>query len=93
MQIVLLGMLMFTLVVISLVVVLMIAKAKLVSGARVKLTINETNTLTVPSGGTLLSTLANEKIFIPSACGGKGSCGVCKVKVLEGGGVLLPTEK
>jgi len=93
MQIVLLGMLMFTLVVITLVVVLMIAKAKLVSGANVQLTINETNTITVPSGGTLLSTLANEKIFIPSACGGKGSCGVCKVKVLEGGGVLLPTEK
>jgi len=93
MQIVLLGMLMFTLVVISLVVVLMIAKAKLVSGANVQLTINETNTISVPSGGTLLSTLANEKIFIPSACGGKGSCGVCKVKVLEGGGVLLPTEK
>ena len=93
MQIVLLGMLMFTLVVITLVVVLMIAKAKLVSGASVQLTINETNTISVPSGGTLLSTLANEKIFIPSACGGKGSCGVCKVKVLEGGGVLLPTEK
>ena len=93
MQIVLLGMLMFTFVVISLVVVLMIAKAKLVSGANVQLTINETNTITVPSGGTLLSTLANEKIFIPSACGGKGSCGVCKVNVLEGGGVLLPTEK
>jgi len=93
MQIVLLGMLMFTLVVITLVVVLMIAKAKLVSGANVQLTINETKTITVPSGGTLLSTLANEKIFIPSACGGKGSCGVCKVKVLEGGGVLLPTEK
>jgi Na+-transporting NADH:ubiquinone oxidoreductase subunit F len=93
MQIVLLGMLMFTFVVISLVVVLMIAKAKLVSGENVQLTINESKTITVPSGGTLLSTLANEKIFIPSACGGKGSCGVCKVKVLEGGGVLLPTEK
>jgi Na+-transporting NADH:ubiquinone oxidoreductase subunit F len=93
MQIVLLGMLMFTFIVISLVIVLMIAKAKLVSGENVQLTINESKTITVPSGGTLLSTLANEKIFIPSACGGKGSCGVCKVKVLEGGGVLLPTEK
>jgi Na+-transporting NADH:ubiquinone oxidoreductase subunit F len=48
--------------------------------------------LTVPSGGTLLSTLAAQKIFIPSACGGKGSCGVCKVKVVNGGGAILPTE-
>jgi len=92
-QIVLLGMLMFTFVVISLVIILMIAKAKLVSGENVQLTVNEERQLTVPSGNTLLQTLAGEKIFVPSACGGKGSCGVCKVKVLEGGGVLLPTEK
>ena len=46
----------------------------------------------MPSGSTLLSTLATKDIFIPSACGGKGTCGVCKVEVLEGGGALLPTE-
>lgn len=48
--------------------------------------------LVVPGGGTLLSTLMEQEIFIPSACGGRGSCGYCKVKVLEGGGPLLPTE-
>ncbi len=92
MQIVLLGMLMFTVVVLSLVVILMVAKAKLVSSGAVALTINDTKQISVPAGGTLLTTLANQKIFIPSACGGKGSCGVCKVKVHEGGGALLPTE-
>lgn len=95
MQIVLLGMLMFTLVVLSLVIMLMVAKAKLVSAGNVRVIINEDmeKALTVPVGGTLLGTLANQKIFIPSACGGKGSCGVCKVKVHEGGGALLPTEE
>ncbi len=48
--------------------------------------------LKVAGGGTLLSTLMEEGIFIPSACGGRGSCGYCKVKVLEGGGPVLPTE-
>lgn len=95
MQIVLLGMLMFTLVVLSLVIMLMIAKAKLVSAGNVRVIVNDDleKALTVPVGGTLLGTLANQKIFIPSACGGKGSCGVCKVKVHEGGGALLPTEE
>lgn len=95
MQIVLLGMLMFTIVVLSLVIMLMIAKAKLVSSGSVSILINDDaeKALTVPVGGTLLGTLANQKIFIPSACGGKGSCGVCKVTVKEGGGALLPTEE
>ncbi|HNR29597.1 MAG TPA: NADH:ubiquinone reductase (Na(+)-transporting) subunit F [Candidatus Hydrogenedentes bacterium] len=95
MQIVLLGMLMFTVVVLSLVIVLMIAKARLVSSGNVTVLINDDpdKALTVPVGGTLLGTLANQKIFIPSACGGKGSCGVCKVTVKEGGGALLPTEE
>lgn len=95
MQIVLLGMLMFTILVLSLVIMLMIAKAKLVSSGTVSILINDDagKALTVPVGGTLLGTLANQKIFIPSACGGKGSCGVCKVTVKEGGGALLPTEE
>lgn len=95
MQIVLLGMLMFALVVLSLVVVLMIAKAKLVSSGTVQILINDDpgKALTVSTGGTLLGTLANQKIFIPSACGGKGSCGVCKVVVKDGGGAMLPTEQ
>ena len=92
MQIVLLGMFMFTLVVISLVVLLMVAKAKLVNTGDVTVNVNESKDLTVPAGDTLLSTMAAQKIFIPSACGGMGTCGVCKVKVLEGGGAILPTE-
>ncbi|NIA13383.1 MAG: NADH:ubiquinone reductase (Na(+)-transporting) subunit F, partial [Nitrospiraceae bacterium] len=92
MQIVLLGMLMFTLVVLSLVVVLMVAKAKLVASGPVTVNVNDQKDLRVTAGGTLLATLADQKIFIPSACGGKGSCGVCKVKVFEGGGAILPTE-
>ena len=92
MQIVLLGMFMFTLVVISLVVLLMVAKAKLVNTGDVTINVNESKDLTVPAGDTLLSTMAAQKIFIPSACGGMGTCGVCKVKVLEGGGAILPTE-
>ncbi|HOK10560.1 MAG TPA: NADH:ubiquinone reductase (Na(+)-transporting) subunit F [Candidatus Hydrogenedens sp.] len=95
MQTVLLGMLMFSLIVLTLAILLMIAKAKLVASGSVKIIVNDdpNKALTAPVGGTLLSTLANQKIFIPSACGGKGSCGVCKVVVKEGGGSLLPTEQ
>jgi Na+-transporting NADH:ubiquinone oxidoreductase subunit F len=76
------------------VVVLMIAKSKLVASGDVTITINEDpdKALVTPAGGTLLNTLAENKIFIPSACGGKGTCGVCKVDVVSGGGALLPTE-
>ena len=59
----------------------------------VTLTINEDKNYTVKGGTSLLDTLRNEKIFIPSACGGKGTCGYCKVVVLEGGGPVLATEK
>ncbi len=58
----------------------------------VKLTINNEEPMTIDAGSTLLSTLIGQKIFIPSACGGKGSCGYCKVRVLEGGGPVLATE-
>lgn len=59
----------------------------------VKLTINNDKEFTVDGGDSLLSTLRNQKVFIPSACGGKGSCGYCKVKVLDGAGPVLATEK
>lgn len=59
----------------------------------VTLTINEDKIYTVKGGSSLLDTLRNEQIFIPSACGGKGTCGYCKVVVLEGGGPVLATEK
>lgn len=89
-----LGVLMFTVIILSLVTILMVAKNKLVASGDVKIIINEDESaaLTVPAGSNLLNTLADNKIFIPSACGGKGSCGVCKVTVLEGGGAMLPTE-
>ncbi len=94
METILLGVAVFVIVIVTLVVVLMIAKSKLVASADVTITINEDpeKALVVPAGDTLLSTLGANKIFIPSACGGKGTCGVCKVEVLEGGGALLPTE-
>ncbi|MBL4686745.1 MAG: NADH:ubiquinone reductase (Na(+)-transporting) subunit F, partial [Nannocystaceae bacterium] len=89
---ILLGVAMFTVVIVGLVVVLLVAKAQLVNSEAVTITINGEKDITVPAGGTLLGALAAEKIFIPSACGGKGSCGVCLVHVHEGGGAMLPTE-
>ncbi len=89
-----LGVAVFVIVIVALVVILMIAKSKLVASGDVTITINEDpdKALVTPAGGTLLNTLAENKIFIPSACGGKGTCGVCKVDVVSGGGALLPTE-
>ena len=89
-----LGVFMFTFVIVSLVGLLMVARRELVATGDVTITVNEeaAKVLHSPVGGTLLGTLAAHKIFIPSACGGKGTCGVCKVKVLEGGGAMLPTE-
>ena len=58
-----------------------------------QMTINDDRQVTVQGGKSLLSSLVDEKIFIPSACGGRGTCGLCKVKVLEGAGPLLPTEE
>jgi len=94
METIILGVAVFVIVIVTLVVVLTIAKSRLVASADVTITINEDpdKALVVPAGDTLLTTLGSNKIFIPSACGGKGTCGVCKVEVLEGGGALLPTE-
>ena len=91
---VILGVVVFVVVIVALVVVLMIAKSKLVPSAAVTITVNDDpdKAIITPAGDTLLNTLAAQKIFIPSACGGKGTCGVCKVHVREGGGALLPTE-
>ncbi len=89
-----LGVAVFVLVVVALVLVLMQARTQLVSTGNVNIVVNDdsANPIIVPAGSTLLSTLAARKIFIPSACGGGGTCGVCKVHVHEGGGSLLPTE-
>ncbi|HQW37659.1 MAG TPA: NADH:ubiquinone reductase (Na(+)-transporting) subunit F [Usitatibacteraceae bacterium] len=89
-----LGVAMFTAVILALIALLMAARSKLVATGDVTITINEDpdKALRVPAGGTLLAKLAESQIFIPSACGGKGACGVCEVVVKEGGGDLLPTE-
>jgi len=88
------GVIGFMLVILALVAVLLFARKHLVQSEAVRIVINDDpeHTLETRAGGTLLGTLAAGHIFIPSACGGKGSCGVCKVKVTEGGGATLPTE-
>lgn len=83
----------FLLVVLVLVSILLFAKAKLMPSGTVKITINEDKELVVSPGSTLLSTLGNEKILLPSACGGGGTCGMCKCQVPSGGGSILPTER
>ena len=90
-----LGVVMFLIIILALVALLMVAKAKLVPAAEVRIIINddEENPVIAMAGGTLLNVLADKKIFIPSACGGGGTCGVCKVHVHDGGGAMLPTEK
>lgn len=94
MTVIILGVAMFTAVILALIALLMAARSKLVATGDVTITINEDpdKALRVPAGGTLLAKLAESQIFIPSACGGKGACGVCEVVVKEGGGDLLPTE-
>ncbi len=94
MNTILFGMLGFTVTIVVLTVLLLIVKARLSPGGTVKVGINhdEEKTLEVQAGGTLLGTLASNGIFIPSACGGKGTCGVCRCRVSSGGGALLPTE-
>ncbi len=82
----------FTLVIILLVVVLQVAAKKLVQQGDVKIEINGEKTINIPAGGSLLSALSNEKLFLPSACGGGGTCAMCKCQVFEGGGDVLPTE-
>ncbi|MGE3705441.1 MAG: NADH:ubiquinone reductase (Na(+)-transporting) subunit F [Vicinamibacterales bacterium] len=95
MSTIVLGVTMFTGIILMLVAVLLIARNRMVASGPVTVVINDdpSNTLTVPAGGTLLSTLAAQGIFVPSACGGKGTCGVCKAEVYSGGGALLPTER
>ena len=82
----------FLAVILLLVIILLIAKRYLVASGNVKVTINGDKDYSVPAGGTLLATLGEAGVHLPSACGGKGSCGQCKCQVLEGGGEILPTE-
>ena len=83
----------FVIVTLILVALLLFIKTKLTPSGTVKININEGSKIVeVTPGGNLLSTLAEHKIFLPSACGGKGACGQCKCRVTEGGGEILPTE-
>jgi len=82
----------FLVLILLMVIMLLYAKAKLVNSGDVKIKINGENEIDVAAGSTLLTTLGNAKIFLPSACGGGGSCLQCKCKVLSGGGDPLPTE-
>ena len=82
----------FLAITLLLVVILLIAKKYLVKSGDVTVTINNDRKVTVPTGGSLLTTMANTGIYLPSACGGKGSCGQCRVQVHSGGGEILPTE-
>ncbi len=87
-----LGVVFFTLIILILVAVILAARSKLVSSGNVTVLLNDEKELAMPVGVKLMSGLADAGIFIPSACGGGGTCGQCRVRVPEGGGAILPTE-
>ncbi len=94
MQSIILGVVMFTVIVLALVLIILMAKSKLVPSGDVKITVNgdEDKSFVTSPGDKLLGAMAGNGIFVSSACGGGGSCGQCKVKVKSGGGDILPTE-
>ena len=83
----------FLVMILLLVVILLVAKKYLSPSGKVTITINDKDKLDVEQGGNLLTTLSDQGIYLPSACGGKGSCGQCKCQVVEGGGEILDSEK
>lgn len=89
-----LGVVMFTVIVLALVVLILVAKSRLVPSGNVRISINDNpeKSLAVPIGGKLLNVLADNEIYLASACGGGGTCGMCKCVITTGGGPLLPTE-
>jgi len=91
---IILGVTMFTVIVLALVALILFAKSKLVASGNVKITINDDHAkaFKVPIGDKLLPVLSSREIYLPSACGGGGTCGMCKCIITEGGGHLLPTE-
>ena len=82
----------FLSVILLLVIILLVAKRYLSPSGNVNITVNSDRTLSVGQGNNLMATLNENGIFLPSACGGKASCGQCKVQVLEGGGEILDSE-
>jgi len=83
----------FLVVILLLVIILLVAKNYLTPSGNVKITINGEKEVEVESGSNLLTTLSANKIFLPSACGGGGSCAQCRCQIESGGGEILPTEK
>ena len=86
------GVLLFTAIIIALVFVILGARSRLVASGNVDITVNDERTIQAPVGSKLLGALADAELFVASACGGGGTCAQCRVKVLEGGGAILPTE-
>lgn len=89
---IILGVVLFTIIVLVLVAIILGAKSKLVASGDVDILINGEKTIHTPAGSKLLGALADAELYVASACGGGGTCGQCKVRVLEGGGSILPTE-
>ena len=83
----------FLLIILLLVIMLLVAKKYLSPGGKVVITVNDDKELTVEQGNNVMATLNENGIFLPSACGGKASCGQCKLQVLEGGGEILDSER
>ena len=92
-QVVIITAIVFTIIILLLVSLLLFVKAKISPSGKIKITINGEHTLEVDGGGTLLSTLGSNGIFLPSACGGGGTCVQCICQVNSGGGNILPTEE
>ena len=92
MELILLSIAVFTGIVLVLVLILNFAESKLLPQSDMKITVNNEREILVRPGGTLLNALASDTIYLPSACGGGGTCAMCRCQVLDGGGEILPTE-
>jgi Na+-transporting NADH:ubiquinone oxidoreductase subunit F len=92
MQQIAIGVILFTGIVMALAVLILLARSRLVPSGDIRIIVNGERDLNVPAGSKLLNTLSANELFLPSACGGGGTCGQCRVKVMEGGGAILPTE-
>ena len=92
MQEVIYSVLLFTGILMTLAIIILVARSWLVPSGSVKITVNDERDLSVPVGGKLLGELVANNLFVPSACGGGGTCGQCRVKILQGSAPLLPTE-
>lgn len=90
---IILGVILFTLIIMALVFLIISAKSKLVASGDIEIIINDEKTIHTPAGSKLLSALADAHLFVSSACGGGGTCAQCRVKIFEGGGSILPTEE